>query len=197
MREARAVMADLAGTGLTPDQLALLMELSASLAAEARPVRDESADRRRAKDREYQASKRQRRHNRQKSADSADRPPYDTSTPPVSSDEETSIAAKSKREQVAKPDEVSEQVWADFRAHRQAKKAPVNATAIDGIRKEATKAGWTLEAALAETVSRGWQGFKAEWVAAATGPPSGSQPTSFFEHVRRRQATPQIRQATA
>lgn len=38
-------------------------------------------------------------------------------------------------------------------------------TALAGFEREATQAGWTLEAALREAIERGWQGFKAEWVA--------------------------------
>ncbi|MBS4048097.1 MAG: hypothetical protein KG075_17255 [Alphaproteobacteria bacterium] len=67
----------------------------------------------------------------------------------------------------AKPDGVQDQTWRDFVAHRKAKRAAINETALAGIRREAEKAGWTLEAALAETVSRGWQGFKADWVGPA------------------------------
>jgi hypothetical protein len=40
----------------------------------------------------------------------------------------------------------------------------VTQTVIDGIQREATKAGWMLESALAECVIRGWQSFKADWV---------------------------------
>lgn len=69
-----------------------------------------------------------------------------------------------------KPDDVSDQVWSDWVAHRKAKKATVSATVLDSVRREAEKAGWTLQAALAESVARGWQGFKADWVAKqATG----------------------------
>jgi uncharacterized protein YdaU (DUF1376 family) len=66
---------------------------------------------------------------------------------------------------VATPDGVSESVWQDFVKHRKAKKAQVTQTVIEGIRKEAHKAGWTLDAALTEIVIRNWQSFKAEWVA--------------------------------
>lgn len=52
MREARAIMGDLAVSGLSPDQMALMMELAASLAMEARPSVDAQAERRRAKDRD-------------------------------------------------------------------------------------------------------------------------------------------------
>ena len=62
------------------------------------------------------------------------------------------------------PNGVSEQTWADFRKLRAAKKAPVTDRAIDGINREAMKAGMTLEAALQEMCARGWAGFKAEWV---------------------------------
>jgi hypothetical protein len=62
------------------------------------------------------------------------------------------------------PDGVSEQTWADFKALRNAKKAPITARAIEGIDKEAMKAGMTLEAALRECCARGWAGFNHEWV---------------------------------
>lgn len=62
------------------------------------------------------------------------------------------------------PDDVSGDVWSDFLALRRAKKAPLTETALAGIRREADKAGWSLEAALSECVVRGWQGFKADWV---------------------------------
>ncbi len=61
-------MSELASSGLSSDQLALVMELAAVVAAEARPVQDDQAMRRRQKDAERQ---RVRRHP-QTSADSAD-----------------------------------------------------------------------------------------------------------------------------
>jgi len=65
---------------------------------------------------------------------------------------------------VATPDGVSESVWQEFVSHRKAKKAKVTQLVIDGIVKEANKAGWTLEDALKETIVRNWQSFKADWV---------------------------------
>ena len=65
---------------------------------------------------------------------------------------------------VAKPDEVTDQTWTDFLAHRKLKKATVSDTVLDAIRREAQKAGWSLDAALRECVARNWQGFKSEWV---------------------------------
>jgi hypothetical protein len=63
------------------------------------------------------------------------------------------------------PNEVDEQVWSDFLALRKVKKAPLTVTALAGIRREADKANWSLDRAITECVSRGWTGFKAEWVA--------------------------------
>ncbi len=47
-------------------------------------------------------------------------------------------------------------------------------TALAGIEEEARKAGWSLNAALSEAVSRGWQSFKAVWVEASPGKPPGA-----------------------
>lgn len=66
---------------------------------------------------------------------------------------------------VAPPVGVSDSVWQDFVKHRKAKKAQVTQTVIDGIQREADKAGWSLDAALRECITRNWQSFKADWVA--------------------------------
>lgn len=58
---------------------------------------------------------------------------------------------------------VSPQVVADFKQHRKVKKAPITVTALEGIQREAAKAGVTLQRALAECCQRGWVGFKADW----------------------------------
>lgn len=63
------------------------------------------------------------------------------------------------------PDGVSDSVWADFLKIRKAKRAPMTDTALDGIRHEAEKAGLTLQEALQTCCARGWQGFKAAWIA--------------------------------
>jgi hypothetical protein len=59
---------------------------------------------------------------------------------------------------------VSEKIAHDFIALRKAKKAPVTETALSGIKREAEKAGYSLERALQTCCERGWVGFKAEWV---------------------------------
>ncbi len=66
------------------------------------------------------------------------------------------------------PEGVSEKTFSDFLAHRKAKKAMVTQTALDGIEREAKKAGMTLEAALLEIMNRGWTGFKADWMKPTT-----------------------------
>ena len=71
---------------------------------------------------------------------------------------------------VATPSGVSDSVWQEFKTLRKAKKAPITQRAIDKISEEANLAGWTLEKALEECIVRGWQAFKAEWVAKKGNP---------------------------
>ena len=71
---------------------------------------------------------------------------------------------KEKATIVACPDFVEQQVWDDFLSIRKAKNAPMSETALKAIEREAKKAGWSLNMAISESVSRGWQSFKAEWV---------------------------------
>jgi len=97
------------------------------------------------------------------------------STSPISS----SLRSEDKRAPRSRPADrpaiVSEGVWADFLAIRKAKRAPLTQTALDGIEREAAKAGMGLADALALCCARGWQGFKADWVA---GQPAGLAPQS-------------------
>ena len=62
------------------------------------------------------------------------------------------------------PEGVSVEVWNDFVLQRKKARAVVSDNVIKSIAKEAQKAGWSLEQALAECAARGWRGFKAEWV---------------------------------
>lgn len=62
------------------------------------------------------------------------------------------------------PAGVSDSVWADFLKIRKAKRAPMTDTALEGVRREAAKAGMTLADALAMCCTRGWQGFEARWL---------------------------------
>ncbi|EJU15153.1 hypothetical protein LH128_00180 [Sphingomonas sp. LH128] len=86
---------------------------------------------------------------------------------------------------------MKDQTWADFLDLRARKRADVTATAVDGLRREAGKAGWTLEEALTETVTQGWQGFRADWVKErGLSPPgrSSPQPVSHLEHFLAKQS---------
>ena len=83
---------------------------------------------------------------------------------------ETETETKKKATSVAPPEGVSDSVWQEFKTLRKAKKAPITQRAIDAITIEANKAGWTLEKALEECVVRGWQAFKADWVATKANP---------------------------
>lgn len=63
---------------------------------------------------------------------------------------------------------VDASIAADWLQHRKAVKAAPTLTAIDGIAKEAERAGISLSDALAVCCQRGWRGFKAEWMANVT-----------------------------
>ena len=65
---------------------------------------------------------------------------------------------------VATPNGVTDIVWQDWLSLRKTKKAAVTQTAVDGIAREASKAGVSLQAALETCCARGWTGFKADWL---------------------------------
>jgi len=75
------------------------------------------------------------------------------------------ITNNDKPIRIQAPNGVSIEVWDSFVAQRKASRAVITETVIKSIQREANKAGWTLEQALAECAARGWRGFKAEWVA--------------------------------
>jgi hypothetical protein len=78
---------------------------------------------------------------------------------------ETETKTETKTKTDITPEGVSQSVWQDFKTLRKAKKAPITQRVIDGMREQADIAGWTLEQAMSECCVRGWQAFKAEWVA--------------------------------
>ena len=59
---------------------------------------------------------------------------------------------------------VDDSIAADWIQSRRVLKATPTLTAIDGIAKEAARAGTSLADALAICCQRGWRGFKAEWL---------------------------------
>ena len=64
---------------------------------------------------------------------------------------------------------VPPQIAADWLTLRKGKKAPVTKTALDLAEREAGRAGMPLHAALEICCSRGWAGFKAEWLTKQNG----------------------------
>lgn len=64
------------------------------------------------------------------------------------------------------PDGVALTLWSDFLTLRKAKKLPITQTALDGINREAEKAGLTIAQAITICCERGWGGFKADWLKA-------------------------------
>ena len=66
---------------------------------------------------------------------------------------------------VAPPIGVTDGVWQDWIKLRKEKRAAVTQTAINGIEREAKKAGVSLQVALETCCERGWTGFKADWLA--------------------------------
>lgn len=99
----------------------------------------------------------------------ADSPPIATPLPPHAEGNANHEPITNNHKPITKntntpPEGVSDAVWADFCQHRKNKRSPITKTAMAGIKREADKAGWTLEAAIAECCARGWTGFKAEWV---------------------------------
>jgi len=85
-------------------------------------------------------------------------------TPSSSSSSSSSTSLKNTATSVAKPVGVSPEVWDQFVKQRKAKKAQITDLVMAGIKREADKAGFTLERALTEVVVRNWVSFKADWV---------------------------------
>jgi uncharacterized protein YdaU (DUF1376 family) len=88
-----------------------------------------------------------------------------------------------KRQAVERPDGVSEGVWSDFLAIRKAKRSPLTQTALEAIQREADKVPMTIAEALMVCCARGWQGFKAEWVADLASKPKAAL-VSFAQQER-------------
>jgi uncharacterized protein YdaU (DUF1376 family) len=88
-----------------------------------------------------------------------------------------------KRQAVARPDDVWQNIWDDFLTIRKAKRSPLTQTALDAIKREADKVPMSLNDALAMCCARGWQGFKAEWVAELVAK-NKAAPVSFAQQER-------------
>lgn len=78
--------------------------------------------------------------------------------------EEGPSQAKAAPKVVQCPADVDVQIWADWLQLRKRKKADVTETVLAGARREAGKAGMTLEDFLQTWVLRGSQGLMADWL---------------------------------
>jgi hypothetical protein len=98
----------------------------------------------------------------------ADSAPRTTNEPSLNLNTNTRAQSGDRRSTIAasifKVNDVDPDVWHDFVTLRKSKRAPLTKTAVDGLRSEAAKAGWSLEAVIRECCGRGWVGFKAGWV---------------------------------
>lgn len=102
-----------------------------------------------------------------------------TIEPPVEPSEDKARAA------LHRPESVEPQTWSDFLRHRNAKRAPLTATALRGIEREAAKAGVTLDDALAMCCERGWTGFRAAWMQEERSTKAAAPAESFRERDQR------------
>lgn len=66
---------------------------------------------------------------------------------------------------------VDTQTATEFLAIRKRKRSTLTELAMNGIRREAGKAGWSVDAALKKCIERGWQSFEADWVMQARASP--------------------------
>ena len=89
-----------------------------------------------------------------------------------------------KKNTVAPPIGVTDSVWQDWISLRKAKRAAVTQTAIDGIEREARKAGVSLQTALETCCARGWTGFKADWLQGKTEQKSFAEKDYDFKRAR-------------
>lgn len=71
---------------------------------------------------------------------------------------------RSSSVQADKPDDVQAETWADWVALRTRKRAPVTATVVSMARREADKAGLSLQRFLEVWCLRGSQGLQADWL---------------------------------
>jgi hypothetical protein len=110
VRAAASVMADLASSGLTAEQLALVMELSAAVATEARPAVDKAAENKREYDRQYHAERRKNRTTSYDNNDKYDPSPNDINLTPTREEKPKPKGLVKKRQTI--PDDWQPQEFA-------------------------------------------------------------------------------------
>lgn len=81
-------------------------------------------------------------------------------------DQKTTRARRAGAVAPDRPPDVCESVWRDWAQLRKTKRAAVTDTVLEGARREAGKAGLSLEQFLRTWCELGWQGLKADWLPA-------------------------------
>ena len=76
---------------------------------------------------------------------------------------ETEGETETEKNTLKRPDDISEELWKDFKKLRSSKKAPVTELVIKLLRNESDKAGISLSKAMETMCVRGWTSFKSDW----------------------------------
>jgi len=76
---------------------------------------------------------------------------------------ETERETETEKNTLKRPDDISEELWKDFKKLRNTKRAPITELVIKRLRNEAEKAGIPLTKVLETMCDRGWSGFQADW----------------------------------
>lgn len=108
---------------------------------------------------------------------------YQVAIPEREGETEKETDKEKKRSKAATPpQDVDNEVWEDWKQLRKAKRATVTDTVVNEARKEATKAGMSLNQFFKEWCLRGSQGLKAEWL-------TNNQSDKRTEHQKRQDAS--------
>lgn len=109
----------------------------------------------------------------------ANQEPRTTNQEPLTKNQEPETKEERNAKRVipllARPHDVAEQVWNDWKALRKAKRATVSETVVAEARKEAQKAGMPLERFLSIWCARGSQGLQADWIKPNEMPHAGGR----------------------
>jgi uncharacterized protein YdaU (DUF1376 family) len=84
--------------------------------------------------------------------------------PPMPTKNQEPLTKNHIKNNIAKPEGLTDLLWNDFLILRKSKKLPVTKTAFDGIAREAEKAGKSVAEVIQICCERGWGGFKANWL---------------------------------
>ncbi len=88
----------------------------------------------------------------------ADAPKNDANREPITEIKEI------KTKTLARPEDVPEELWLDFKQHRKAKRATITERVIKTLRSEGEKANLTLSQVMEKMIVKGWTGFDSSWI---------------------------------